>query len=145
MTATLLFTAIGIGAPALKDRPKEHDIVGEWIVDSVQTVGKARPPGKGEMRYVFAADGKWRVYRGERLVGGEDRGFNTNPKTNPPTIDLILDTTEQEPPTQLGIYKIEGDTLKLRINRTGTRPTSFEVSSDLPGTLYIMKRVKPKD
>jgi uncharacterized protein (TIGR03067 family) len=150
MTPTLLLgTALLLAAPALKESPKKADIVGEWEVESVNSgnPAKPRPKGKGPgpQRYVFTADGKWFLFRGERKVG-EDRAFIANPKADPPAIDLRYDPVDQEGRTVLGIYKVEGDKLTLCLSRgEGTRPAGFESTADVPATIYILKRVKPKD
>ena len=147
MDAVLFAIALSLTAPALKDRPKGDDsIVGEWVVESIQSTGKVRPPPKGEMRYVFALDGKLIVTRGERKLGGDDRGYTFDAKKSPATIDLIADTTDQESPVTLGIFKIEGNQLTLLIPRgRDSRPVTFEVGPDKPGTKYTMKRVKAKE
>jgi uncharacterized protein (TIGR03067 family) len=146
MHAMLLASTVALAAPALKDRPKGNaDIVGEWVVESMQSSGRMRPPSKGELRYVFAADGKLTVTRDERMLGGDDRGYSFDPNTSPAAIDLIADTTEQESSVTRGIYKIEGDTMTLLVPRgRGERPTKFEVSRESPGTIYTLRRVKPK-
>jgi uncharacterized protein (TIGR03067 family) len=145
MNAVLLGIALAVAAPALKEKV-EPDIVGEWVAESIQSTGRTRPPSSGELRYVFAADGKWTVYRGEFRIGSGSRGYNTDPKKSPATIDLISDTTEQEPSVSHGIYKIEGDRLTLCVSRgRSSRPTRFEVSEESPGALYVFKRAKKKD
>jgi uncharacterized protein (TIGR03067 family) len=147
MYTMLLASAFALNAPALKDKLLGNaDIVGEWVVESVQSSGRMRPPRKDEMRYTFAADGKLTVTRGERKFGGDDRGYSFDPDKSPATIDLIGDTTDQEPSVSRGIYKIEGDKMTLIIpRRRGDRPTTFEVSRDSPGTIYILKRAKSRD
>lgn len=150
MTPTLLLgTALSLAAPALKESPKKADIVGEWEVESVNAGNPARPRPKGKglgpQRYVFTADGKWLLFRGERKVG-DDRAYFTNAKADPPTIDLRYEPADQDGRTVLGIYKIEGDRLNLCLSRgDGTRPAGFESTVDAPATIYILKRAKPKD
>jgi uncharacterized protein (TIGR03067 family) len=147
--ALLLGTALSLAAPALKESPKKADIVGEWEVESVNSgnPAKPRPKGKGtvQQRYVFTADGKWLLYRGEQRFAS-DRAYIANPKADPPTIDLRWEPSLQDGRTVLGIYKVEGDKLTLCLSREeGTRPTGFESTADVPATIYILRRVKPKD
>src|SRR5262245_25931721 len=106
-TTAMLSLALAFGAPALKEPPaKEQDIVGVWVVESMQLVGRL-PVLRETMRYEFQADGKWLVYReGQRTTANMERGFATNPKADPPTIDFILDTNDQERPMRPGIYKL---------------------------------------
>ena len=145
MQATLLLgAALALGAPALKDPPKKpHNIVGEWVVESAMTAGKARPQAGDPLKYVFTADGKWIVYRGERKLTGDQRGYVTDAKKDPPTIDLTIDVADQETRKTLGIFKVEGDTLTLCIGRiNGDRPKNYEATPEAPATLYVFKRVK---
>jgi len=146
---TLLTLAMSLSAPALKEKLKgSGDIVGEWIVESIQSTGKVKAPGvaREEMRYIFAENGGLVVMRGERKIGGDARGYTIDAKKSPATLDLIADTTDEESSVTHGIYKIEGNRMTMVIPRgRGTRPTAFEVTQELPGTLYILKRVKPKE
>src|SRR6476619_3329799 len=116
MNAFLVAIAFAVSAPALKEK-KEPDLVGEWVVESMQSTGRIRPASVDEVRYVFTAEGKWIVYRGEQRIGSGSRGFNIDPSKSPATIDLVSDTTEQEPTVSHGIYKVEGDKLTLCISR----------------------------
>jgi uncharacterized protein (TIGR03067 family) len=143
-TALLLGAAFALSAPALKDPPKKpHNIVGEWVVESMVTAGKARPQTAEPLKYVFTADGKWLLYRGERKVGDTQRGYSTDTNKDTPTIDLTLDLSDQETRKTFGIYKVEGDKLTLCIGRVNSdRPKAFEATPEAPATLYVFKRVK---
>ena len=147
MGATLLFAVLTIGAPALKEKPKaDNDIVGEWVLESMTSGGRGRPQANASpLRYTFTADGKWTVTRGELTLGSGMRGYFTDPKKNPATIDLISDTTEQEQSPRLGIYKVEGNILTLCLGRESDRPTAFEATARPRTTLYVFKRVKAKE
>jgi uncharacterized protein (TIGR03067 family) len=149
MHVSLLAITLVVAAPALKDKPKaDNDIVGEWVMESMTSGGRVRPnanPNPTPQRYIFTADGKWSVIRGELTLGDGIRGFFTDPKKNPPTIDLIMDVTEQEPTIRAGIYKIDGNILTLCLARDTERPTAFEAKARPRTTLYTFKRAKPKD
>jgi uncharacterized protein (TIGR03067 family) len=143
MNLTLLVTVFVVGAPGLKDPPKKvQSVVGVWVAESYTYAGKPRPVGPRPIRYEFTADGKWHTFRGERKTTTE-RTYFTNPKAEPPHIDLNYDPAEQEAPIGRGIFKVEGDTLTLCfVRNNGTRPTTFESSADPPTLLYVFKRVK---
>lgn len=147
MHASLLALAFTITAPALKEKPKaDNEIVGEWLLESMVGAGKGRPQANPmPLRYIFSADGKWSVIRGELTLGDGTRGFHTDPKKNPAMIDLIMDVTEQEPTIRPGIYKIDGNILTLCLGRENERPTAFEATARPRTTLYTFKRVKAKD
>jgi len=144
---TTLILATSLAAPALKEKPKaDNDIVGEWVLESMTTGGKARPNANPRpLRYVFTSDGKWSVIRGELALGDGTRGYFTDPKKNPAAIDLITDTTEQEQTPRLGIYKVEGNMLILCLGRESERPTTFEATARPRTTLYVFKRAKAKE
>ncbi len=148
MQATLLALAMTLSAPALKEKAKGGDIVGEWLVESIKSTGKVKAPDAAseEMRYIFAENGSLVVMRGERKVGGNARGYTIDPKKSPATLDLIADTTVQESPSTHGLFKIEGDQMTMVMSRRGgTRPMAFGVSPDSPGTLYVLQRVKSRE
>jgi uncharacterized protein (TIGR03067 family) len=150
MQVSVLVVTLALGAPALKDPPtKETGLVGEWELETVATGNNPpkppRPKGAGVTRYVFTADGTWIVYRGERRLG-DDRAYFTDPKSNPPAIDLRYEPAEQDGRLSRGIYKVEGDRLTLCVARGDQpRPKAFESSPDAPATIYIFRRANPKD
>ena len=149
MQATLLVgVALTLGAPALKDPPTRDapGLVGEWEVESTLVAGRPRAQAGQPLRYRFTADGKWYSYRRDRRDGAAERAYHTNPKADPPSIDLVINPADQEPSVNPGIYKVEGDTLTVCVRgRSSGRPTAFESSPAVPTTLYIFKRVRPKD
>jgi len=142
-----LVLALTVAAPALKDRPnKATDLTGEWVVESSVANGRPRPTGKEPQRYVFAADGTWTIYRGERKLYG-NRAYRTDPAADPPAITLKYEADLQDGSEAQGIYRVNGDTLTLCYTRSGNGrpPTAFE---SLPGSgfsLIILKRARPKD
>jgi uncharacterized protein (TIGR03067 family) len=145
MFATLL--AMSLAAPALKEPPnKAADLAGEWIAESHVYSGRPRPQGKDPERHVFARDGTWTVYRGERKQPG-DRAFRADTTTDPPAITLKFDAAEQDGPESIGIFKVTGNTLTLCYSRAGStrRPTAFESPPGSGINLIILKRAKPKD
>jgi uncharacterized protein (TIGR03067 family) len=145
MYASLL--ALSLAAPALKDPPnKAADLAGEWVAESLVYSGRPRPQGKDPQRHVFARDGTWTVYRGERKLSG-DRAYRVDTTTDPPTITLKFDAAEQDGPESVGIFKVVGNTLTLCYGRAGStrRPTAFESPPGSGINLIILKRAKPKD
>jgi len=143
----LIGAALALGAPGLKEAPKDDKLVGEWLVESIHENGKPRQLGDEPVRYEFTADGKWLIYHGDRKSGGDLRRYAVNPKTDPPSIDLDPAPGSKKFLPLPGIYKIEGDTLTVCNARTsrGVRPTAFESTAESNTAVYVFKRVKPKD
>lgn len=144
-TLAILALSLPVGAPNLKDRPpKEPPIVGEWVrVDHIQA-GTPVKLDNPSHRQVFREDGGWEYYYGDNKTHSEQMGFVTNARQSPAAIDLYRDRSRAE--GWRGIYKIEKDTLTLcLVNTPGERPKAFESSADRQTTVWVFKRVTPKD
>jgi len=144
MNSTLLIVTLAVGAPALKDAPgAEASIVGEWVVESTTYAGRTRPYAGSQLRYVFTADGKWKIFRGEDQ-DGENQGYRTDSKATPWRIDLRSDATRTDVAPLHGIYKVEGDTLTLCYGReaSAARPTAFAAPRGSDVIMYVLKQVK---
>jgi len=142
MTPTLLLgVALGLGAPALKEKDKPPSLVGEWVIEECTVGGKPSPPGSKPNRWVFQADGTRKILGpdGRELVGGQ---YTTDPKAGA----LDLDGNQPIDAQYLCLYKLDADTLTLNVGwqKVG-RPAALESPAGSQCTLYVMKRVKPKD
>jgi len=139
----MLFAALAVGAPALKDPPKkESSIVGEWKAEQIIAGGKPAAAQSSDVRWVFAKDGTRAISRdGKQAQTGT---FAADPKANPANLDM--DKGPAGEPRYLCIYKIEGDTLTLNVGwPNASRPTEFASPAGSQCTLYVFKRVKSKD
>lgn len=139
--------ALAIAAPALKEAPRKGtDLTGEWVVESTVYSGRPRAQQREPQRYVFAADGTWTVYRGERKLSG-NRAYRTDPAADPPAIVLKMDAAEQDGPELPGIYKVEGNTLTLCHGPSGSmkRPAEFASPEGSRISLVVLKRARPKE
>jgi uncharacterized protein (TIGR03067 family) len=70
--------------------------------------------------------------------------FKIDPSSDPKTIDVddvvIRATGKETPIAVLGIYAVEGDTLKLFLNRAGKRPRSFTATEKGKGVMCVYRR-----
>jgi uncharacterized protein (TIGR03067 family) len=141
----VLAAALSSGAPALKDRPaKETPIIGEWVRVGHTNAGKPVGPDGEPHHQIFKADGEWDYFYGGRQGSTGRKGYVTDTQKSPPTIDIHMNPAARA--DWRGIYKIEGDTLTLcLITGDRERPKTFESSPEKPTTVWIFKRVKPKD
>jgi uncharacterized protein (TIGR03067 family) len=147
MQATLLFAALALGAPALKDPPrKEVKLEGEWVVES-QTTGGRPLKSKLERRYIFSADGKWtmttarvKAMAGANVTPKLTRVYSVDKSKDLTTIDMKT-SAGLERPTYVGIIKMDGDRLILCYNRgTEERPTKFESLEGTNTVLIVLRR-----
>lgn len=141
-TTVLLGLALGIGAPALKEKETPPSLVGEWVIEEATVGGKPSPPGSNPNRWVFRADGTRAIFGpgGKELVGGN---YTTDPKAG--TLDLDSTGAATGLP-YLCRYKVDGDTLTLNVGwQKAPRPDALESPPASKCTRYVMKRVKAKD
>jgi len=66
--------------------------------------------------------------------------FDLDPTKKPAAIDLVRDDKE----VLLGIYVVDGDTLRLAMQKPGgkERPTAFESPEDSEVNVFVLKREK---
>lgn len=74
----------------------------------------------------------------------EEGTFKLDSSKKPHEIDIKIKTGADENKTQLGIYSIEGDTLKLCVTPAGSkdRPKEFMTKEDSESFLLVFKRAK---
>jgi uncharacterized protein (TIGR03067 family) len=67
--------------------------------------------------------------------------FRIDPSKTPMTVDLVIQTGDAAGKTQLGVFDVKGDTLRLLLNTAGAtvRPTSLEKAD---GELFIVAQRK---
>jgi len=143
MSSTLLIIALTLGAPALKDPPKPS-ILGAWELELQIINGTLAPPyAWGGLYYEFKFNGTCVISR--FLGGGVPPGtcrFDIDLRTDPPAITMRWRANGQS--SLIGIWKIDGDTLTLCVDRSGTnaRPKTLESPKGSKITLYVFKRMK---
>jgi uncharacterized protein (TIGR03067 family) len=137
----ILVAVVTVAAPLPKEvRKPTPSIVGDWVARTRTFAGTERPIAGEPLRYVFAEDGTYGVFRGpKRLV--DDRKYTVDQKKEPAAIDL--DTEADGGRVYRGIFKIVGDTLTVCwSNREDQRPAAFESSATKPTTLYVFTKAK---
>jgi uncharacterized protein (TIGR03067 family) len=137
---TLSLAASLSAAPAAKDTDKEK-LIGTWQVVSVDLQGARRPDEQyKDWTFIVTAD-RLKVMTGPDNVF-HDYQLKIDPAAKPKTMDLIEgegDTAH----TELTIYELDGDDLKLCIDAAGTaRPTEYASKAGTALELIILKRVK---
>jgi uncharacterized protein (TIGR03067 family) len=119
------------------------DIQGEWTMVSGERDGQALPE-----QYVKSAR---RVCKGDEtiaIVNGEiglQAKFTLDPTKKPKTIDYQLTGGPNKGLTQLGIYELDGDTLRFCQSTPGEpRPATFSAKEGSRCTITVWKRGKKK-
>lgn len=135
MTLQPLILTLVLGFAADKDLDK---LQGAWQVEKIVGRGKELT-GERARAITFVVDKDSM----QRFVNGVDRKDPATIKIDaskmPPQIDLM--PAKQGDPTMLGIYEIDGDTLKWCFSAE-KRPAKFESAEGGDATLIILKRAK---
>jgi len=146
MTPSLLTAlALTLGAPGPKEGPKKDppSVVGEWITEKGVIGGNDEAIPAGGVTFAFAPDGKVRITEGAKQPAPTD--YTVDPKKSPAEIDIVLVDPGRAAREMAGIYKVDGDTLTLCLNRGGSRPAKFESPAGSDVMLLTLKRAKKKD
>jgi uncharacterized protein (TIGR03067 family) len=145
MFAWLITTSLVVGAPALKDKPVGQDLYGEWEFEATEEEGKVFPAETPPSRFRFNPDGTYQVFRGGKELA-ERRGFQFDPKANPPTLDYNTAPSRPGSPILRCIYRVDGDQLTVcRAGPDEARPTELSAPAGSGLLVVRMRRVKPKD
>jgi uncharacterized protein (TIGR03067 family) len=148
--AALVAVVLLVGTGTTADPPKKAPAAaaelqrfqGTWLVESWEESGKALVAADLKKRGVF--------FGGNVFIFSRDgKGFQAgtvqiDPGKSPPTVNLSVREGEGKDDVMLGIYSLEGDTLKLCFDPKGqSRPTDFKPEAKADFTLIAMKKPKP--
>jgi uncharacterized protein (TIGR03067 family) len=144
---TVLASLLALSGLAAADQGERTDnsettvagqLRGTWVAVSLEHGGKKEDPPKGrELTFVFDG-GKLLINEGNHP---EEGSYKTNDSKSLREIDLI-------PPKKLknnaetikGIYRIDGDTLKLAFTHRGARPTGFDAKDEESGVITFKRK-----
>ncbi len=139
-----IFVGTTLTAADPKDDPAKKELEkmqGTWMYESVEMDGKAMPADElKKMRITFAGD-KFTVKSGDKAA--EAGTQKLDPTKKPKTVDATVTEGEGKGTTMLGIYELEGDTLKACFDPTGKkRPTEFKAPAGSGLFTAVLKREK---
>lgn len=118
---------------------------GAWV--EVHAFAKEKPKGRGSVyAWIFKGEKIQRQHTqtldGEAVIGSGHSGtYTLDVSGKIMAIDIILKSPLDEEWKYLGIYKLEGDLLKLCMSKE-KRPTTFENKDD--NRLYVLQRPPKK-
>jgi uncharacterized protein (TIGR03067 family) len=135
---------LAAGAPS-KDELAKKDLdamKGSWQAVGGEEDGK---PVKEEdaKKFKLSVDGDNYTFTVEGM--SEEKGtFKVDPGQKPKALDVLIMTGEDKGKTQLGVYDIDGDTLKLCFVPPGAeRPKALAAKEGSMSSLFVFKRQKP--
>ena len=149
MRHLLACIAVGLflGADAPKDDVKKDKdkLQGTWKAVTAQERGESKEDA-GDHRLIFSGD-EFSVKKGdETIIKGK---FKIDSSKKPKQIDMEITDASKEKfngKTAVGIYELDGDTLKWCANEPGgaERPKKFSSDAETKHILVTLKREKSK-
>jgi uncharacterized protein (TIGR03067 family) len=114
---------------------------GTWTFESSETGGKELPAGELKGLVLTFEGDKHTVKKGDEVIQVGTQKLD--PSKSPKTIDVTMAEGPNKGTVMLGIYEIDGDTLKVCFDPQGKkRPTEFKSSPDSENFVNVHKRVK---
>src|SRR5437879_4175702 len=145
LLCTLVLTASGgFGARAEGKADVENELKkfqGTWTFESVEAGGKELPAGELKALILTFEGDKHTVKKGDEVIQVGTQKLD--PSKSPKTIDVTMAEGPNKGAVMLGIYEIDGDTLKVCFDPQGKRrPTEFKSAPGSANFVNVHKRVK---
>ena len=108
---------------------KDHAALqGEWAIVSAESNGEPPPPGLlDEAKFAFSGD--------KLTLLGKDGTFELDASKSPRQIDFIRGKSRQ-----IGIYELDGNSLKLCVGPSDDRPKEFKTKPRTDHSLFVLRR-----
>ena len=131
--------ALALSAHAVAQEPKVTNpaaaLQGTWVVGSIN--GQAPPEGMAEMTLTFAGE----KYHSSTGTTVDERGtFTVDGSKKPMTLDLVIVEGTDAGKTQLGIFEVTGDTLRLNLDTPGAGQRPADFTSKETGVMVVAKK-----
>jgi uncharacterized protein (TIGR03067 family) len=142
-SAALVAVLILVGAGSAQDAKKKEMALleGEWSMISGEANGQALPPETVKSAKRSAKDGETHITIGAKVLFKAK--ITIDPTKKPKAIDYLMTEGPTKDKTHLGIYELDGDTVKFCFAAPGKdRPTEFSAKEGSDRTLSVWKRSK---
>jgi uncharacterized protein (TIGR03067 family) len=136
-----VLTVVVAGLLVAADEPKK-ELQGTWKLVSLEVDGKKATKGdiKNEQKMVVEGDKFTSTVDDKHSFKGT---FKLDPGKKPKTVDVAVTDGDFKGKALLGIYEIDGDTLRACYAAPGKdRPSEFTSKEGSGNYLYIYKREK---
>jgi uncharacterized protein (TIGR03067 family) len=139
-----LFVLLAGRLPAEEKKTDQDQFQGEWAVVKIEQQGEDLPDYvKDNSPAMIYKAGKYTF----KLGGSTDEAgeFKLDPRAKLPTLDYTITEGVHKGKRQLGIYKLDGDSLTICLNEEGAdaRPAKFKTGAGAAEyVLFTMKRKK---
>jgi uncharacterized protein (TIGR03067 family) len=143
LTGSLFAMLVLFGSAAAQDALLKEmtRLAGEWSMVSGEADGQAMPKELVKTGKRVAQDGETTI-----LIGGQvyfKAKFSIDPAKKPKAIDYVMTEGLTKGKTHLGIYELDGDTVKFCFAAPGKeRPTEFTAKEGSQRTLSVWTRDK---
>jgi uncharacterized protein (TIGR03067 family) len=143
VTVSVMVVLVLVTVGGAEDATKKEmtRLEGEWSMVSGEANGQAMPKEMVKSGKRVAKDGKTTITMGGRVYFKAD--FTIDPTQKPKAIDYAMTEGPTKGKTHLGIYELDGDTVKFCFAAPGkTRPTDFTAKEGSQRTLSVWKRIE---
>jgi uncharacterized protein (TIGR03067 family) len=142
---TLCFLVIAC-LPA-SDGPKEKRdkaaLQGEWKVVRLVEEGQLAPADAAAKAKIIFKEDTFLTQEGDDPKPNEHH-YRLNARKSPKEIDVVPSAGPHKDKVFLGIYRVDGDKLRICVAFPGgERPTKFESKPKSDAVLIVLERVKP--
>ena len=145
MRSVVLVLALSLlaGAEAAKEDESKKDqeaIQGDWAQQSMVVDGAKVPDDEAQALFRSMKDNKYTIYQFKKVIGKGT--FKLDASRKPKTIDATT-TAGGRSLTLLGVYELDGDSLKLCFAPPGKpRPSDFTSKKGSEHRLSVWEREK---
>ena len=137
--AVFLLSAFSSMVPSARIEQNRH-LAGTWSCVSATVDGKPLPEETVKLLRLTLAGNKYQTRKGDDVLF--DSTYTVDASTNPRQINILGTEGALAGKEALGIYSIQGDTLRICYILTGkTRPTAFESPIGSGAYLLLWKRM----